>query len=292
MPQRPWARFARAAAYALVVAVLLTVVFMAAYSLAMPGGWDKKLDEFLVFRTWFFAFTSHLWILLAWVAIYIVLINTDDLRERDRRLAAAERAAQQAQLAALRLQIHPHFLFNALNALSGLVNLGRREDAEEMIHNLSAFLRRTLRADPGQMTPLRDEIDMQMMYLGIERTRFSDRLRIECHIPDDCGDAVVPNLILQPLVENVIKHALAPSETPITLTIGAMRRGDILEVWVKDDGACAAPAKPGLGIGLRNVAERLRALFGEAGNLAVGRESDHWVSRVTLPWKSSKPCVS
>jgi two-component system, LytTR family, sensor kinase len=159
-----------------------------------------------------------------------------------------------------------------------------------MIQNLSSFLRHTLTADPGQMSTLRDEIEVQMMYLGIERTRFCDRLKVECEVPADCLEAMVPNLILQPLVENVIKHALGRSEVPITLTIGALRRNDVLEVWVSDNGGASRSGTPGLGIGLRNVEERLKARFGDAGRLESGHDGAYWVNRITLPWKN--PCES
>jgi two-component system, LytTR family, sensor kinase len=292
VPEGPLARYVKVTGLGSLTVVLLTFMNVAAFALAEPGSVQKKWDAFLSLQEWFFVFTSFFWLLLAWTAIYTVLINAADLRERDRRLADAKRAAQQAQLAALRLQIHPHFLFNALNALSSLVILGRQADAKEMIFNLSSFLRRTLTTDPDQMTPLRDEIDVQMMYLGIERTRFPDRLKLECHIPESCQDALVPNLILQPLVENVIKHALGPSENPITLTIGAARQGDVLEVWIKDNGSSAGPVTSGLGIGLRNVDERLKARFGDTAGLEAGRDGACWISRIKLPWESGSSCAS
>ena len=291
-PKGPIDRVLAAARLCFVAAILLTLIAQAVESVLWLGSPQEQFAMFLDRSAWINTFTFYVWIYMAWAALYAVVINAADLRERDRRLATAEREAQQAQLAALRLQIHPHFLFNALNALSGLVALGRQPEAERMILNLSSFLRRTLTSDPDQLTSLQEEIEVQMMYLGIEQVRFSDRLRIDCSLPEDCKQALVPKLILQPLVENAIKHGLAPTDGIVTVSVGATRRGNVLEVWIKDDGAMNHDSVPGFGIGLRNVRDRLKALFGDEASLNAGREGAGWVSRILIPWMKTETCVS
>ena len=235
-----------------------------------------------------FTFSFFFWIFVAWAALYATLANAVELREQELRLAVAEKAASTAQLVALRLQIHPHFLFNTLNTLSGLVATGRSASAERMILDLSAFLRHTLTTSPREFVSLQDELEVQRMYLAIEAVRFMDRLRVVYAIDSECVAGLVPALILQPLVENAIKHGLGDSEEPVTITIGASRRSDVLEVWVKDERREPSPCSTtGLQIGLANVRERLAALFGDRAKLHTGQEGSGWLSRISLPWMSA-----
>lgn len=129
-----------------------------------------------------FTISSLYWIFVAWSALYVTLVSATDIRERERRLAVAEADAGRAQLLALRLQINPHFLFNTLNTLSGLVSLDRKATAEAVILNLSAFLRSTLADEPHPMVTLEKEVAAQKLYLAIERARFADRLEIRYRI--------------------------------------------------------------------------------------------------------------
>ena len=140
-----------------------------------------------------------------------------------------------AQLRALRYQINPHFLFNTLNSLSTLVLKQRTEEAERMILNLSNFFRTSLTSDPAADVALSDEIGMQRLYLDIEKIRFPDRLSVAVDVPADLEDARVPGMILQPLVENAIKHGVAKSSRPVTVTIRARANGGSFHLTVEDD---------------------------------------------------------
>ena len=171
-------------------------------------------------------YLGYQWVFLAWAALYVGLSHALDVRARDARLAETERLAQQAQLAALRLQINPHFLFNTLNTVAGLVALGRKEDTEAMLQNLSRFLRYTLAAAPTGFATVTDEIGMLQRYLRIEQMRFSDRLQVRFRVAPGSASAMLPSFALLPLVENAIKHGLGESEDGIAIEIGASREGD------------------------------------------------------------------
>jgi LytS/YehU family sensor histidine kinase len=192
------------------------------------------------------------------------------VRAAERQAARYQAEAQSAQLRALRYQINPHFLFNTLNSLSALVLAKRNADAERMIITLSTFLRSSLTGDPVADVPLADEIAMQRLYLAIEAVRFPERLIVDIDVPEALADIRVPGLILQPLVENAIKHGVATSHRPVTVTIRARTIADWLEIVVEDDGAPAAAAASGTAVGLRNVCERLSARFGEKARCAAG----------------------
>ena len=192
-----------------------------------------------------------------------------DYRERfrERESAASELKAQlaQARLEALKMQLHPHFLFNTLHTISGLVRAGDRRPAVNMIAGLSELLRRALDSADEQEVALREELKFAELYLDIQLVRFSDRLTVRTDIAPETLDALVPNMLLQPLVENAIRHGVSPRETPGTISISAYRSDHSLHVEVSDDG-------PGLqsgwrlgeggGIGLANTAERLKRLYG------------------------------
>jgi LytS/YehU family sensor histidine kinase len=184
-------------------------------------------------------------------------------REGVLRASHLETQLVQAQLQALKMQLHPHFLFNTLNAISTLVRKNRNKSATDMIAGLSDLLRLTLESVGVQKVPLKQELDFLETYLEIEQTRFEDRLRIQMDIHPDTLEAFVPNLLLQPLVENAIRHGIAPHSSGGCVEIKARRDEDRLWLQVRDDG-------PGLpegdvlntGVGLVNTRARLERLYG------------------------------
>jgi LytS/YehU family sensor histidine kinase len=211
--------------------------------------------------------------------MYIALAYAGKVRLAERAAAQYRAEAQSAQLRALRYQINPHFLFNTLNSLSSLVLRERGEEAERMIMNLANFFRTSLTTDPTEDVPLSDEIRMQRLYLDIERIRFPDRLHVVIDVPIDLGNAAVPGMLLQPLVENAIKYGVARSTRPVTVTIRARAAEGSLHLTVEDDGQAAAdtpllPSEKGHGVGLRNVCDRLAARFGEAATCHYGARSE------------------
>lgn len=210
-------------------------------------------------------------LVLAWAALYFALAKAEEARAAERREGEYRRAAEAAELRSLRYQVNPHFLFNTLNSLSALVMTGRQDDAETMIQTLSTFYRRTLSGDPTNDLKLVDEIELQELYFAIEAVRFPNRLLTKIDIDPAAVDAMVPGMILQPLVENSVKYAVAASQAPVTVAIRARREGGQLVITVSDDGPGAGARKAdGCGIGLANVRDRLRARYGKAGVLRFG----------------------
>jgi len=256
---------------------------LAAESSLAPGG---AAGLFVNPGEYVFTFGFFFWIFVAWSALVATLSNAEQQRKHERRLSAVQTAAAAAQLKALQLQFHPHFLFNTLNVLSGLIGIGRSVDAERVIQNLSAFLRHTLAASPDKLVPLKEELEFQRSYVNIQSIRFGNRLRVRYSIEEACNEALTPSLLLLPLVENALKHAMARTEGAVTATIGAQRQGDSLELWVADerDGRDSGESASGFGIGLVNVRERLRALYGERASLVAGPTRLGWLSRLTIPW--------
>ena len=213
--------------------------------------------------TWYFFFA-------AWASLYLAISSSAQLRAAERRAAHAERDAHAAQMRALRYQVNPHFLFNTLNSLSSLVLARRDQEAEAMIVGLSTFFRASLSIDPTEDIKLADEVAFQKLYLDIERVRFPNRLHTRFDVADGLEAALVPPLILQPIVENAIKHGVARTSEPVTLTIAARETGGRLHICIENDhGPTTARAvdgggEPGGGVGIANVCERLAARFGSA----------------------------
>jgi signal transduction histidine kinase len=220
----------------------------------------------------------------AWAALYLALSYAAAVRESEREAAQLRAATQEAQLRALRYQVNPHFLFNALNSVSSLVMAGRNAQAETMLLNLSRFFRTGLATDPTEDVPLADEVALQRLYLEVEGVRFPDRLRTEITIEPSLEDACVPGMILQPLVENAIKYGVSPSRRLVTVRVAARRSGDKLRLEVSDDGEAGEPCPGGTGTGLRNVRERLMLRFGEAAAIASGpREGGGYAVTIEAP---------
>jgi two-component system LytT family sensor kinase len=198
---------------------------------------------------------------------YGMIVAASSVREHQRRsraaaIAQAELAAQlaQAQLDALRMQLHPHFLFNTLNATAVLVRKHDQDRALRMIHGLSELLRIALDNVGAQHVTLRDELGFVDRYLEIEQIRFGDRVRVLRAIAPELLDARVPNLLLQPLVENALKHGLEPLPRGGQVELAARRDGDRLRIEIRDDGAGLGD-NGRAGIGLANVRARLEQLY-------------------------------
>ncbi|KRD51173.1 MULTISPECIES: histidine kinase [unclassified Ensifer] len=211
-------------------------------------------------------------IFFGWSFLFVALLNHMEVRDRDLKLIASREEALAAQMRALQYQINPHFLFNTLNSITGLVEEGASQRAERMIMSLSGFLRSTLQLDPMRELRLADEMALQKEYLDIEKERFSDRMVVRIDIPPELEGAMVPSLILQPLVENAVKHGVGRSIGEVEIHIRAARVGGTLNLSVENDVATSASGKAGegLGIGLANVAHRVRTHFPEGASLTAG----------------------
>lgn len=212
----------------------------------------------------------NLFLLMSWAGFYFGINYYLRLRNESERVLQSARLADQAQLKMLRYQLNPHFLFNTLNAISTLVMEKDGRQANEMLTQLSSFLRYSLDSDPLQKTTLAEELRALELYLNIERTRFGERLNFTQAIDPDTTDAMVPSLILQPAIENAIKYAIALMVEGGEIRITAKKEGDWLRLQVCDNGP-EAPNKPekilskktGNGVGLINMRERLHHLYGE-----------------------------
>jgi hypothetical protein len=226
--------------------------------------------------------------MLTWAALYLALFAGEKARSAERRESAYRRAAKAAELRSLRYQVNPHFLFNTLNSLSALVLTGKTERAEAMIQMISTFYRHSLADDPTGDVPLREEFRLQKLYLDIEAVRFPERLRTVYDLPENLREARVPGMILQPLVENSVKHAVAQTSRPVTITIAAREEYGRLVVTVADDAA-GSPLEesrqhsPGFGIGLSNVRERIETRFGEQASIVSGPTGDGYATEIRLP---------
>ncbi len=210
---------------------------------------------------------SSFYIILCWSGLYFgIKYYRMLLIERDRALAAIA-SARDAQLRMLRYQLNPHFLFNTLNAISTLILEQDTRKADLMVNRLSSFLRYSLDNDPMQKVPLAQEVAALRMYLDIEQARFEDRLTVAFDIEPEAADALLPGLLLQPLIENAIKYAVARSEDGGHLFIGGRVRDGRLELTVEDDGPGLPegyrPEAAGRGVGLANIRQRLQQAHGD-----------------------------
>jgi len=197
-----------------------------------------------------------------------------------------------ATLNALQMQLHPHFLFNTLNAIDVLVRQHRVEEADVMLTNLSELLRQTLGRWETQEVPLRREVELINLYLDIQRVRFQDRLTVEMNFSPATLNALVPSLLLQPLVENAVRHGVSRSSAPVTIALKSCLRDSLLQIQVCDDGPGVSGESSGNGVGLSNTQARLQQLYGERQSLRLdGRAGGGTVATVLLPYHCEEGCI-
>ena len=207
-------------------------------------------------------------LLIAWSALYYSINFYLLLEEQSDRLLRLESQASNAQLAMLRYQLNPHFLFNTLNSISTLVLLKQTDRANAMLSRLSSFLRYTLVNESTGLVTVAQEIETLKLYLEIEKMRFEDRLRPHFHIDPTCNRTLLPSLLLQPLIENAIKYAVTPQEEGADISIEVKRQGDRVLINVSDTGPGADAlykkrADESTGVGLANIRDRLAQAYGD-----------------------------
>ena len=249
------------------------------------AGTEKALAESLrplLVKTW------HFNLLIYWVVVSVshAFDYYRKYQEREVRASELEKHLAQAKLQALQMQLNPHFLFNTLHAISSLMHKDV-EAADRMIARLSELLRAALESTDTQEVTLQEELDFLGRYLEIEQTRFGNRLTVRMAIAPETRCAQVPNLVLQPLVENAIRHGIEPHAKPGEIELRARRDDGRLVLQVQDNGAgLPAHRPPEEGVGLSNTRARLQQLYGHAHQLEFSNvpEGGLLVS-VTIPWR-------
>jgi signal transduction histidine kinase len=291
--QAPWWR---SMAVHLPASVLVAVSHLFLYSLfhypaIARGGADPT---FLAQEQRFFASFIFYEVLTYWsilLGYYVVIyyrryrVSAVEAAQAEARAARLEVGRVEASLNALRMELNPHFLFNALNAVSGLIRNGESEAAVHMLARLGELLRTTLEQRHDLTVTLADELAFLQQYLAIEQIRFRDRLSVVMDVEDDCRDAMVPPLILQPLVENAIRHGVARLPGPGRVRIVARRDGEDLVLDIEDSGPGLgqrrAPVREG--VGLSNTRSRLRELYRDEGSVGFVPVDRGAIVRVRLP---------
>ena len=256
---------------AIAIPLVLVLVYAAAlvWRLFINGGYAAFMDEHEMLDGWLRVFAGAListYLLLCWSALYFGIFYYESAQRARELTLRATSLAQEAQFKMLRYQLNPHFLFNTLNAISTLILDRDNDTANQAVTRLSAFLRHTLDQDPMKRVTLAQELEALDLYLGIEKLRFGARLRIRHEVEPAALAALVPSLLLQPLVENALKFAVAQSESGATLQIGGRLVGQRLLLYIADDGPGlpeGASLVHGRGVGLRNARERLAVLYGD-----------------------------
>lgn len=286
--------FMRQAVWALVTSVAFGLVWTgvgevwASWMYAGTYHWEKS--RLLFARTSFDYAVS----LLGWSGLYFGIKHGRAWQQERERALRADALAQEARVASLRHQMHPHFLFNALTSVRALIG----EDptrARRMVTEMADFLRFSLQKGDHAQVPLEEELAMVRSYLSIESVRFEEKLDVSLTVMPGTERLTVPAFLIQPLVDNAVKHGMASGVLPVRVRIDVTRDGDVLRIHVGNTGRWAPPARgpgpQGTGTGLRNVRERLAQLFAERAKLEYA-EAEGWVHvTVELPAMDWTPII-
>ena len=273
----PLTRPFRWRAIAVHVGAFLLVDVSASVVWAAAATWVRPVRFAVAFGNWFIAALPFaVLVYAAVVSIVYSLVDRAQLRDRERDAARLAQQLSEAQLASLRMQLRPHFLFNSLNAIMALVRDGESSRAIDALELLGDMLRVTLRTGPSHEVSLAEEVAFTRRYLEMEQLRFGERLRVTFDIPPDLLDAAVPLFVLQPFVENAIKHGILDRRRGGTIAIAAMADDARLHLSVRDDGVGLAPGwddQDAGRVGLANARTRLLHLYDGAATLDVGAGS-------------------
>ncbi len=262
---------------------------VAIFRAIFPPSMTAKPDHYdMGFWSYFKDTNSAFMVMLVWSVLYFGIKYYLQAQEEHQRWLKATAMAHEAQLKMLHYQLNPHFLFNTLNAISTLILDQDNELANAMVTRLSRFLRYTLEHEPMQKVSVQEEVDALKLYLDIEQVRFGERLQLKFTVEPAASQALIPSLLLQPLVENSIKYAISQSVRGGTIGVHAALEGERLRLSVADDGPgldlSNGRLPRGTGVGLLNCRERLHELYGDKQTFRLGRTEPHGLTiDITIP---------
>lgn len=266
----------------LILAVAFSIPFsavsMQAYWLGEGRGWHSN--------TIFDYLASGFWcgsILVAWAGVYFGVAYYHESHLQQLKVAQATSEAREARLAMLREQLNPHFLFNTLNGISTLILEGEKERASAMVNQLCSLMRHSIDESPSQLVTLAEELELADLYLQIQQTRFEDRLRLEWNIDPQSRGALVPSMILQPVLENAVRYAVMPNSKGGMISIATTLVDGRLQITVGDTGSSASTYPGGSGIGHRNIRERLSAHYGNRATFDAGPTRSGYRVSIQIP---------
>ncbi len=264
-------------------AAAISSVLLVACARASAWAWDKTPPP------WPPLFGMGMLLYLASVGLHYAYLSAEASREAEARAAQARTLAREAELQALRIQLNPHFLFNSLHSISALAMIdGFR--ARDMCIKLAAFLRASLGLGTRDRIPLRDEIALARSYLEVEQVRFGERLRVDAEIEPACEDCFVPALLLQPLVENAVKHGIANLVEGGAIRLAVERHGDNVSITLENQFDPEGPSRRSLGLGITHVRRRLEICYGSNALFDAGAQGETY--RVALRFPCESPITS
>ena len=282
-------------------AILLMVISASSYIVGTIWTIVKNFNMWEIYRhgyrpdEWILYFKDSLgslYITLCWSGLYFGIKYYQMLQKEREKALKASTIAHEVQLKMLRYQLNPHFLFNTLNAISTLILINDTRTANGMVTRLSEFLRYSLHMDPINRVPLQMEVHALTLYLDIEKVRFEERLTVDIDLEEEAREALVPSMILQPLIENAIKYAIAKSENGGKITVKARVFGHDLLIEVADDGPGTEIVNDKIatpwGVGISNTEERLTALYDGQYSFVLSHADPHGLKiNIRIPYELS-----
>ena len=269
---------------AIAVVCLLSWIFLCEYILS--SFWYDN-ESYLIFlnEARYYRLVAGIFYYLIILLIYYLITYYSDLEKKSKQEAELQTLIKESELTLLKSQLNPHFLFNSLNSISSLT-ITNPEKARDMIVKLSEFLRYAIDKNQRDMTLLEDELNNIELYLDIEKIRFGDRLIFEKQIDKKCNGVLVPNMILQPLFENAVKHGVYESSDPVLLRFECHIKKDFYTLTVINNFDPETPARKGRGVGLKNVNKRLQLNYSRNDLLYTSQTENEFIVRISIPVES------
>lgn len=266
--------------------VIVAAVYIPAENTFWLLLWDKEVVDI---RMLIGNLDTSVLAFFVWTACYLSVLLYQQQLQRLAQTTQLSQKIQQLELQALSQQLNPHFTFNALNSVCALLEAERYDDAEVMSEQLATFLRYSLSKSPDSLVQLADELAAINAYLQLQKTRFGDKLKVNWQVDDTLKRQRIPALLLQPLVENAIKYAVATQKQGATITIGGVRQHDSLHLCISDDGPGSQLQTDcsGAGVGLDNIRNRLLQHFGDSASLEIGASPQGFAVSICLPWQTA-----
>ena len=262
----------------LAIAAWITIsYFLLIYIFPDPTSYREFLNESLPWRI-----ITGIFYYLLFIMFYYVMLFYEDLQEKVKVEAQLQTLVNEAELSALKSQINPHFLFNSLNSISSLT-ITNPDKAQDMVIKLSDFLRYTLSHDKDEKASLKEEFSNLQRYLDIEKIRFGHRLNFSTNIPNECNDFKIPNMILQPLIENAIKHGVYDSTEEVLVELKCTQDDDHVIIEIRNEYDPDTKKKKGEGIGLKNIKKRLQIIYKRQDLFEVSAEKLMFRATLKLP---------